>query len=130
MSEERYCSKCKKNVPLEETHKNFHSCGRYTVPLYSEEMRKRYRAEERVTELETQLSKAKALIRHANLKLETRTKMYNMPIMTCPKCGYEFEDFDGFGFIYCEKCHHCTHPNSMDGICGICGRKVEENNNG
>jgi len=127
---------------------------------------------EYIAELETQLSKAKALIRHADDKhaelqaelayieepkyckscksrcvfegyeagllvfvcIKCGSKLwYNassetltMPIITCPKCGYEFEDFDGFGFIYCEKCHHCTHPNSMDGICGICGRKIEE----
>jgi len=55
--------------------------------------------------------------------------MNDMPTITCPKCGYEFEDFDGFGFIYCDKCQHCTHPNSMDGVCGICGRKINELNN-
>ena len=48
------------------------------------------------------------------------------PTLTCPRCGVEQEDFDGFGFMACEACHYCTHP-SRDGnslgymICGICG---------
>jgi DNA-directed RNA polymerase subunit M/transcription elongation factor TFIIS len=51
---------------------------------------------------------------------------------TCPRCGHEKEDFDGFGFLACESCGFCTHP-SEDGdgegnwICGICGRKEPDN---
>ena len=51
--------------------------------------------------------------------------MEDMPTIECPKCGHEFEDFDGFGFIFCEKCNHCTHPNSYEGKCGICGKDQE-----
>jgi methionyl-tRNA synthetase len=50
--------------------------------------------------------------------------------MQCPKCGYEDEDFDGFGFIgQCQKCGYCNHPNKMlengKWICGICGKEVK-----
>lgn len=47
-----------------------------------------------------------------------------IPTMTCPKCGDERHDFDGFGFLSCAKCGHCTHPSKTDGICGLCGRNV------
>jgi predicted nucleic-acid-binding Zn-ribbon protein len=52
--------------------------------------------------------------------------MENIPTMQCPKCGYEDEDFDGFGFIgQCPKCGYCNHPNktleNKKWICGILG---------
>ena len=59
------------------------------------------------------------------------------PTVTCPKCGREQVDMDGFGFLACipfnipvsiaEKhgvipcCGYCTHPSITDGVCGICG---------
>ena len=56
--------------------------------------------------------------------------MSDYPTMQCPKCGYEEEDFDGFGFIgQCSICGYCNHPNSMlengKWICGICGQEVK-----
>lgn len=56
----------------------------------------------------------------------------DMPEMTCPRCGAEHPDFDGFGFVahtkpaYPDGCGWCSHP-SRDGrpdgsmVCGICG---------
>ena len=43
------------------------------------------------------------------------------PIVTCPKCGNEQEDLDGFGVVFCERCRFCTHPSRDGGLCGICG---------
>ena len=51
--------------------------------------------------------------------------MFEQPKLTCPKCGAEQDDFDGFGFIYCPECEYCTHPNSIDGVCGICGEEID-----
>lgn len=45
--------------------------------------------------------------------------------MTCPKCGDEQEDLDGFGFLYCEKCGHCTHASVDGDICGLCKATVK-----
>jgi len=51
-----------------------------------------------------------------------------MPIMTCPQCGAEYEDFDGFGVLYCEKCGYCKHAGVTDGVCDYCGKeKTNEN---
>jgi len=54
------------------------------------------------------------------------------PMMTCPNCGHETEDFDGFGFIGpCESCGFCDHPakhrdNGGPWICSMCGKESEE----
>lgn len=54
------------------------------------------------------------------------------PTMTCPRCGAEEPDHDGFGMVahtkpaYPNGCGYCSHP-SRDGDgqggwrCGICG---------
>jgi hypothetical protein len=47
-SQSRYCPKCEKDVPNEEVTKTWHTCGCKTVPRFSEERRKRLRAEEKV----------------------------------------------------------------------------------
>jgi DNA-directed RNA polymerase subunit M/transcription elongation factor TFIIS len=52
-----------------------------------------------------------------------------MPKMSCPKCGKEYDDFDGLSFSYCPACGYCSHP-AIDGdddklICGVCGREVK-----
>jgi hypothetical protein len=47
------------------------------------------------------------------------------PMMTCPSCGKEYEDFDGFGVLYCFDCNYCTHGSVTDGICGFCGERIE-----
>lgn len=52
------------------------------------------------------------------------------PQIICPQCGHEFDDMDGFGFIFCKKCKHCTHPSTHEGHCGICGIVMKENSNG
>jgi DNA-directed RNA polymerase subunit M/transcription elongation factor TFIIS len=50
--------------------------------------------------------------------------------IVCPKCGNKEQDFDGFGFLYCEKCGYCLHPNSTkqengDWVCGVCGKIID-----
>lgn len=55
-------------------------------------------------------------------------------MVECPKCHAEQEDFDGFGFIYCQRCQHCTHPSAegdeLDAPdselmwCTVCGQCV------
>jgi DNA-directed RNA polymerase subunit M/transcription elongation factor TFIIS len=52
-----------------------------------------------------------------------------IPKMSCPKCGKEYDDFDGLSFSYCPACGYCSHP-AIDGnddklICGVCGREVK-----
>lgn len=53
--------------------------------------------------------------------------MDEQPMMTCPQCGAELEDFDGFGVLahtqpaYDDGCGYCTHPSRDGGVCGICG---------
>lgn len=57
----------------------------------------------------------------------------DQPTMTCPRCGWETEDFDGVEFVahvapMPNACGYCRHP-SRDGdgngnmVCGICGDK-------
>lgn len=57
-----------------------------------------------------------------------------MPTMTCPRCGAEHPDFDGFGFVahtrpaYSDGCGWCSHPSrdrNARGLweCGICGNE-------
>lgn len=42
--------------------------------------------------------------------------------MTCPQCGAEQEDCDGFGFLACVPgCGLCSHPERDGGVCSICG---------
>jgi hypothetical protein len=35
--------------------------------------------------------------------------MSDQPKMTCPKCGKEYDDFDGVGVVRCEACGYCQH---------------------
>jgi hypothetical protein len=54
----------------------------------------------------------------------------DMPEMTCPKCGKEMPDFDGFGVLahvapMPDPCGYCSHPSLDDNVCGICGIKVD-----
>lgn len=51
------------------------------------------------------------------------SKEPEMPIMECPKCGKEHEDFDGFGVKYCAACGYCEHPARFGGECQLCGNK-------
>ena len=52
----RYCRKCDEYVPDSEVNDLFHTvCHSRTVPQWSEERRKRLRAEERIKELEEKL---------------------------------------------------------------------------
>lgn len=44
---------------------------------------------------------------------------------TCPKCGAEEEDFDGFGFLYCEACGYCTHASIDGDVCGLCSKTLQ-----
>jgi hypothetical protein len=51
----------------------------------------------------------------------------DQPTMTCPRCGAEHPDFDGFGMLahvkpaFPDGCGYCTHPSRDDGVCGYCG---------
>ncbi len=48
------------------------------------------------------------------------------PVMvSCPHCGAEQEDLDGFGVLFCPKCGWCTHASITDGRCGLCGEQRE-----
>lgn len=53
--------------------------------------------------------------------MSVSTTFPDYPSMTCPKCGDQQTDFDGFGFMACTACGYCTHPAWNGGICGICG---------
>lgn len=52
-------------------------------------------------------------------------------VVSCPRCGFEMIDLDGFGFTYCEHCYHCAHV-SLDGLgpgrwrCLTCGRELDD----
>lgn len=47
------------------------------------------------------------------------------PMMDCPRCGAEYEDFDGFGVVFCPACKFCRHlsrDKKPEGwVCGFCG---------
>ena len=56
---------------------------------------------------------------------------FEQPTMNCPKCGKEYEDFDGVGVVYCEPpagCGFCAHVartgHDIDGrtvmVCDFC----------
>lgn len=50
------------------------------------------------------------------------------PVMECPNCGAEYDDFDGFGVTYCEACGYCQHT-AADGappVCVMCGKTQME----
>jgi flavoprotein len=53
-----------------------------------------------------------------------------MPKIACPKCGAQYDDYDGLSFSYCPACGYCSHPNSTvengKEICGICGREIKK----
>jgi len=48
----------------------------------------------------------------------------DLPSVTCPRCGAEGEDLDGFGFVHCPACDYCTHPSRTGGVCEVCGEVV------
>jgi hypothetical protein len=43
------------------------------------------------------------------------------PMVACPKCGREYQDFDGFGVVFCESCGYCRHFSRDNGKCNYCG---------
>ena len=45
----------------------------------------------------------------------------DMPTMTCPGCGKEEPDYDGFGVVFCAACGFCRHLSLDDGTCNYCG---------
>jgi len=47
-----------------------------------------------------------------------------VPTMTCPRCGEELPDMDGFGCLAHLECGYCTHPSVTDGVCGICATHI------
>jgi hypothetical protein len=46
------------------------------------------------------------------------------PETACPRCGKWWEDFDGFGVLYCPAwaggCGYCKHASRTDGVCDFC----------
>lgn len=57
---------------------------------------------------------------------KTTTKRINHRKMYCPKCGEEYDDFDGFGVLYCEECGYCTHASITDRICDFCHKEPKD----
>ncbi len=53
---------------------------------------------------------------------------FKPPIMICPICKTEYQDFDGLGIIYCNNCGYCIHASSTFDealnvyICDYCGK--------
>jgi hypothetical protein len=51
-----------------------------------------------------------------------------MPKMKCPKCGAEYDDFDGLPLVFCTVCGYCSHPASTRKhgreLCETCGREI------
>lgn len=43
---------------------------------------------------------------------------------TCPNCGEEVEDLDGFGVLVHEECGYCSHPDIEGVVCQCCHRVV------
>lgn len=46
--------------------------------------------------------------------------------VTCPVCGAEQVDMDGFGFLDCPHCLYCTHASISNDVCDGCGRNEAE----
>lgn len=46
-----------------------------------------------------------------------------MPKMGCPNCIAVYDDFDGFGVLFCGVCGYCTHPSVTGGVCDWCKKK-------
>ena len=63
-----------------------------------------------------------------NLRKALESCYYDIPVIRCPRCGAEQEDFDGFGFSYCPECGYCIHPASVKvgnkWICEVCGKET------
>lgn len=49
---------------------------------------------------------------------------------SCPHCGKEWPDYDGFGVMYCDPkdggCGYCQHPAYTNGKCDLCGKAEEK----
>lgn len=52
----------------------------------------------------------------------------------CPRCKKEWEDFDGFGVLYCPAwaggCGYCKHASRTDGQCDFCGHRAASTSSG
>lgn len=60
----------------------------------------------------------------------TRRAAIEQSTMHCPRCRKEYEDFDGFGVLYCPKadggCGFCRHASRDDDVCNYCGEREEK----
>lgn len=63
--------------------------------------------------------------RWARRQAEEEAEALKVVIVSCPSCGAEQEDLDGFGVLFCPSCGYCTHVSVTGFICGLCGKKVE-----
>lgn len=48
----------------------------------------------------------------------------SLPVMTCPQCGVDMLDFDGFGCLIHDECGYCSHPDVYGDECRACGEVV------
>ena len=55
---------------------------------------------------------------------EAKAEQERQPKVVCPKCGKEYDDFDGIEVLYCEVCGFCKHASMTGGICDFC-KKTE-----
>jgi hypothetical protein len=46
----------------------------------------------------------------------------------CPKCGAEYDDYDGLPLRYCTRCGYCNHGATTRKkhleVCEVCGREI------
>lgn len=49
-----------------------------------------------------------------------------IPVSKCPKCGAEYDDYDGAGISWCPACGHCDHSIISHGRCALCGEVMEK----
>lgn len=58
-------------------------------------------------------------------EIEATPDDFEQPKMNCPNCGAEYDDFDGFGVLFCPECRYCQHASVTDGKCDYCGKEYD-----
>lgn len=142
-----YCPGCKKPVFESEVTERFHTCHSQTVPLFSEERRKRFRAEEQVEKLtagNAGLVREKQIYADDNAELRVCYVEMGDKIKTLEgenaklkaECEWEYDSGHDLYFTGCGECYcfetgkrkdnhhmHCPH-------CGLLIKEKDEANNG
>lgn len=49
--------------------------------------------------------------------------MQDIPVIFCPECDEPQEDYDGFGFCFCEACGYCIHASVTGDTCDYCEKE-------